>query len=111
MIHNQNPDGFGIDEDKFFLLKELDAEDIPLFMNDIYELQTEWSTPPGRGYGSYIARVTYANGDIEMLCSRHIEFIASGSEKTGVGSYYFVEDGFVSVFWEYTDISDLLTEE
>lgn len=45
-------------------------------MNDIYELETEKDHrhPPFWGWGEYIVKVTYKNGDIEILGSEVIEY-------------------------------------
>ncbi len=70
------------------------------------------STPPGRGYGEFIAGTTYRNGDVEMICSDCIEFIPNGSEPTGIGSYYYRRDaGFISVFQRYVDSCNSKNEE
>lgn len=117
LFHNQNDDGYGIAENNFLLLKELEAEEIPQFMEDIYALTTKRRDGgPLWGYGAFFAKVTYMNGNIEYLGSHNIEFVtvgdittaASGKETSGFGSYYFDSESFVAVFSEYADISEFL---
>ena len=65
-------------------------------------LQTKHiSTAPHRGWGVYIARVTYQNGDVEYLGSGHIEFVKSGEKPIAQGIYYFPGDAFDKLFLEY----------
>lgn len=103
--HNESPSGY--DTFDFTLIRELEPEEIITFMNDIYQLETSrgGGTPPRWGYGWYIAKVVYSNGDVEMLGSYNIEYIACGEDQTGVGIYYFADDAFEEVFSKYVDIS------
>lgn len=102
LLLNNNVDAFSSDQDAFALLRRLDESDISLFMNAVYELETSYCiSPPLRGYGTYVAKVTYSNGDVEMLGSEHIEFIRAGSDPTGVGAYYFTEDAFEKLVLSY----------
>ena len=104
LILNQNPNGEGINESKFVLLKELTASETVLFMSKVYELDTKYfGPPPPWGYGTYIARVFYENGDIEMLGSLNIEFIEEGTEATGCGEYCFVVQEFENLFKQFVD--------
>lgn len=53
------------DPSGYWLLKELNANEIPEFMEKIYSLETErGGTPPRWGYGEYMVKITYANGDM-----------------------------------------------
>ena len=77
-------------------------------MTAVYEIETSFSiSPPPRGYGRYIARVTYANGDVEMLGTSHIEYIKSGDEPTGVGAYYFKGELIDQLILKYGDFPDV----
>lgn len=58
-------------------------------------------TGPYWGYGSYLAKVIYMNGDIEIFGCHHFEFIECGSAATGFGSYEFDHDDFMEVFSMY----------
>lgn len=90
--------------DKLIFQKSLSTEEIESFMEEIYELETRRCYPPMWGWGEYIARVTYSNGDIEMLGSGNIEYIESGSFATGDGPYAFWGYGiYEEVFLRYLD--------
>lgn len=108
LFHNMNPGGIGIDENNMDLLLTLEDSEINGFMEDIYELPTErCGTPPPYGYGEYIAKVTYENGDIEMFGSKNIVYIPSGERSYGVGEYFFEATTFEKLFSQYIDISTL----
>ena len=86
----------------FRLIRALEPEEIPTFMNALYELPTKRARPtPPSDYGAYIVRVTYENGDTEYFGSIHIEFVQSGSEPYAMGYYYFTGDAFEELFFEY----------
>lgn len=91
------------DPTNYSLIKELEADEFCSFMNQIYALKTKkGGTPPRWGYGEYIAKVTYQNGDMEILGSYCIEYVRSGGQQSGVGEYYFVEqDSFLSIIQSY----------
>lgn len=103
LLYNQNESGEGTSENNIHLIKELDNIEIESFMSSIYSLETKRYSPPLYGWGCYIAKITYSNGDIEMLGSLHIEYIANNSTPTGTGAYYFTDDSFASVFSKYID--------
>ena len=94
---------------EFELIRTLEPEEIPVFMDAIYSLETKrvGPTPPGN-YGMYIARVSYENGDVENFATRHIEFVEAGDKAYAVGWYVFTGDAFEQLFLEYAgDISHL----
>ena len=92
ILLNKNTDAFSSDEEAFICIRSLEKSEIVLFLKSVYDLETSYCiSPPLRGHGAYIARVTYANGDVEMLGTEHIEFIPSGAARTGVGAYYFTQ--------------------
>lgn len=106
-MENKNTDAFARDKDLFVLVKNLDTEEVSSFMQEVYELETSFSvSPPPRGYGEYIAKVTYANGDVEMLGTVHIEYIEYGAEPTGVGAYYFKGDTIEQLIMKYAGLLD-----
>ena len=96
-------------KDELLSIRFLDAEEIPQFMDKVYALDTDraLSAPP-TGWGVYIARVTYENGDTEYLGSLHIEFVESGKQPVSLGTYYFAGDAFDKVFLEYAGNFDHL---
>ena len=74
----------------YLLVRELTLDEIIPFMDALHRLETDKCTsPPPRGYGEYVVRVIYANGDMEIFGNYHIEFVKSGDEEAGVGSYVF----------------------
>lgn len=106
LLYNHNKYGEGTDYQNIDLVRELQDNEISKFMDEVYSLETKKYHPPLWGWGSYIAKVTYANGNVEMLGSLNIEEIISGETPTGYGSYYFPDDSFVEVFAKYVDIAD-----
>ena len=105
LLLNENENGEGTDEANMVLLRELDAEEIFSFLEEVYALPTEKvGTPPPWGYGSCIAKITYENGDVQILGNLNIEFIEQGSSPTGVGSYCFPDDCFQTVFEKYVSL-------
>ena len=101
LIQNTNESG-AAEEDKLLVRKTLTKDEIESFMSEVYELETRRCYPPMWGWGDYIAKVTYSNGDIEMLGSSNIEYIKHGESATGNGPYSFWEYGaFEEVFLRY----------
>lgn len=108
LLHNMNPDGQGTDENNMVLLRTLNEEECAEYMAAIYSLPTEsCGPPPPWGYGEYVTRITYENGDIEMYGPYNIELIEVGEEVWGVGDYYFPGDGYERLFAEYVNIAEL----
>lgn len=108
LLHNMNVNCICIDESKLVLLRTLDEDEIVEFMNACYQLQTkDMGTPPNSGYGEYVARITYVNGDIEIYSTYNIELIPAGKEAQGCGTHYFPVRIFDEVFAQYVDISKL----
>lgn len=95
------------DPSEYKPLRELSTNEIPSFMNEIYSLETQrGGSPPRWGYGEYIAKITYTNGDVEIFGSYCIEFIPSGEEQSGVGAYYFADEkAFLNLFQQYMSSS------
>ena len=92
---------------EFTLMKELEPGEIATFMTEIYQLETKKYGPPPRwGYGWYIVRVTYSNGDVEMLGSYNMEYIRYGERQSGTGIYYFPDNGLENLLAKYVDLSE-----
>ena len=107
LMSNHNESGEGIDESKFVLIRELEKVEIDSFMNSVYELRTHRRAGgPLWGYGEYMAKVSYSNGDIEILGILNIEYIPNGTIPTGFGSYYFEGDGLQMLIMEYANFID-----
>lgn len=104
LILNQNKVVLEPSFDCFYLIKELDTQEIQSFMNEVYFLQTKkvGTPPPFLSYGDHVAIVTYTNGDIEMLGTTNIEYVEAGNSLVGVGDYQFVGDAFEEVFLKYS---------
>lgn len=88
---------------EFQLIRTLEDDEIPEFMDAIYALETKKVEPPCSNYGPYIARVYYENGDIENFASWHIEFVKSGEKSLAQGIYRFTENTFDELFLEYAE--------
>ncbi len=103
LLYNQSEEySDGYESFEFQIIRELQGDELISFMNEVYMLDTaKGGYPPRWGYGWYVAKVTYSNGDVEMLGSYNIEFISSGKEQTGVGRYYFTGDAFEETFSRY----------
>lgn len=108
LIQNCNPGGIGIDEEKMVILRTLAPSEFSVFMDGVYALPTKrCGTPPPYGYGEYIAKVTYENGDVEIFGSENIVWIPMGESSYGVGEYFFAGDSFKVMFSQYVDITVL----
>lgn len=87
---------------EFTVIRNLSEDEIPAFMDMLSQLETrQCITPPPRNFGPHIVRVTYADGDMELFGSWHIEFVEKGQSVKGVGAYCFSEDDFENLFMEY----------
>ena len=101
LLYHPYPDG-GANSDIMEHICTLEEEKATEFLTRLYDLDTnKCITPPARDYGFYIARVIYQNGDVEMFGSWHIEFIEKGDSPKGVGAYYFNEQEFEDLFFQY----------
>ena len=95
---------------EFVLIRKLSDEEIPSFMEELYNLPSSFviGSPLGN-YGAYIARVSYENGDTEYFASRHNELVKAGEEPYAVGVYSFKGDSFDKLFLEYAgDSTDFI---
>lgn len=104
-----NPNRFSAEDPvyEFVLMRELQSEEVAPFMTEIYQLKTDkYGPPPRRGYGWYIVRVTYSNGDVEMLGSYNIAYIRSGKPQHSTGIYYFPDNGLTELLKNYVNLSE-----
>lgn len=102
LLRNHNTDAFASDDGKFELLAVLEGEWMAAFLSEVRELETSYCiSPPPRGYGEYVARVTYSNGDVEYYGTWHIEFVKSGEARAGVGGYSFRDRALEPLILEY----------
>ena len=101
LLINENEMG-NVDTSKLVFQRRLSAEEAASFMDEIYGLETRRCYPPTWGWGEYIAKVTYSNGDVELLGSDNIEYVKKGGQATGCGPYSFWVYGvFEEVFSRY----------
>lgn len=91
------------DPSGYWLLKELNANEIPEFMEKINSLETDsGATPPRYGYGEYVVKITYENGDMEFLGTHCIAFVRPGEWQSGVGEYFYAdEEAFLKLIQQY----------
>lgn len=108
-FHNMNPGGFGVDGSNMVMLYSLNEKEMTDFMDALYALPTERvGTPPPWGYGRYVVKVSYKNGDVEMYGSSNMEFIQAGEQTWGVDDYCFTSRAdFEALFAKYADIHNL----
>ena len=106
MLYNPHANNGNIGGD-MEILRSLTIEEAYSLLQALYKLETgRCTTPPPTGYGFYVIRVTYTNGDVEIFGSRHIEFIENGDEPKWIGSYYFPGDAFLDLFSQYVEIEE-----
>lgn len=103
LLSNQNHDGQGTDWDYIYSIRFLSEDEIQPFIERVRQIPTSDCYPPFSGWGSYIAKVTYSNGDVELLGSHNIEYIAKGKDYFGYSFYYYVGDEFKQLFEQYID--------
>ena len=110
IVLNLNEDHLGTDETKFQVLSELEAEAFDTYIERIQKVETACRYGgPLWGYGKVFTRVTYINGDIEILGINNIEFISAEESATGFGSYYYIDKNqLISIMSEYADLSEYL---
>ena len=111
LLLNENELRVGIDESEMCLVRTLEPNEISPFMRAIYEIPTDIvGTPPPWGYGYYVVKVTYENGDREFYGPLNIEFVSSGSSPTGIGDYYFTGNEFEKLYTQYATSNEKTLE-
>lgn len=106
LLYNQNDGGEGINPSNIYSIRLLEKDEVQPFMEAIYNLETRIANPPPSGWGCYIVKISYFNGDIELLGSYNIEYIPEGHTETGIGSYFFTGKAFEELFEKYIDASE-----
>ena len=108
LLNPYTDDGYSEHEGEFISIRTLEKNEISSFMESVYALETgKCISPPPTNHGFYIVRVTYENGDIEMLGSYHLEFVKKGEAPKGIGAYYFTsQTAFETLFYEYAKTGD-----
>ena len=96
----------------YLVVRELTAEETDPFMDALQSLKTDKCiTPPPRGYGDYVVRISYSDGSMEIFGNYHIEFVKSGEEEAGIGTYVFSPySAFEELFLAYSGDQDSLDE-
>ena len=111
LLYHPQPSNLYTTKD-YLLIRELEKDEIIPFIDSLHELKTDKCiTPPPRGYGEYVVRVIYMNGDVEIFGNYHIEFVKNGDEEAGVGLYVFnpyIE--YIELFLTYSGSQDFLDE-
>jgi len=106
LLYNQNEGGEGINPSNICSIRILDQNEVQPFMKAIYRLETRIANPPPSGWGCYIAKISYCNGDVEILGSYNIEYIPVGHSPTGIGTYFFTGKAFEELFAKYIDVTE-----
>lgn len=106
LLYNQNDGGEGINTSNICSIRMLDQNEVQPFMKAIYRLETRIAYPPPSGWGCYIAKISYCNGDVEILGSYNIEYISVGHSPTGIGTYFFTGKAFEELFAKYIDVTE-----
>ena len=110
LLHNRNEYGSGTDKANIDLIYTLKEEEIPAFMSSLHALETDRKLPPEWGYGDYIAKVSYSNGDVEMFGTLHFEHIPADHGENylyGYGSYRFENKAdFIQLLEQYCELPD-----
>jgi hypothetical protein len=103
LIENQNEEGYGIDEEYFHVICTVEQDQFASLMEKVYRIPTEYlRCDPRFGYGPYIIKVTYSNGDVEILGSDNIEYVPYGKDPCGTSFYVFDDiDAFMNIFNTY----------
>lgn len=110
LLHNRNENGIGTDEVNIYPIYSLKEDEFSSFMWELYALGTDWDAPPSWGYGDYIAKISYSNGDVEMFGSLHIEYIAGDCGENylrGYGCYRFEsKEAFIRLLEKYCELPE-----
>jgi len=106
LLYNQNEGGEGINPSNICSIRILDQNEVQPFMKAIYRLETRIANPPPSGWGCYIAKISYCNGDVEILGSYNIEYIPVRHSPTGIGTYFFTGKAFEELFAKYIDVTE-----
>ena len=110
LLHNRNEDGIGTNEANIYQIYSLREDEFSVFMEELYGLETDRKLPPEWGYGDYIAKVSYSNGDVEMFGSLHIEFIPADHGEDylyGYGSYRFEsKEAFIRLLEKFCELPE-----
>ena len=106
LLYNQNNGGEGINTSNICSIRMLDQNEVQPCMKAIYRLETRIAYPPPSGWGCYIAKISYCNGDVEILGNYNIEYISVGHSPTGISTYFFTGKTFEELFAKYIDVTE-----
>ena len=111
LLYHPEPNNIFTTKD-YLLIRELDSDENASFMDALRNLKTDKClTPPPRGYGEYVSRVVYTNGEVEIFGNYHIEFVKKGDEEAGIGSYLFSPfTAYEELFLSYAGGQEYLDE-
>lgn len=104
LYYNSSERGTYTAQENVTFIKQLDEDEIDLFAKDVSALELEWVYPPVYGYGSYIAAITYSNGDVDVLSNYAIEYIPFGAQPGEISGDIFSGNTFDTIFLKYADL-------
>lgn len=95
-------EGSDISEDAFTVLRVITGDEAERFLKEFSEMKCYRPFKgPDWGYGTYVIKIVYDNGDREIIGPWNNEYVPAGEEPSGFGSYHFDEDEFRELFEKY----------
>lgn len=92
---------------QFCLVRELEKDMIPCFMEQIYGLKMkEFFGDPPSDYGAYVVRIYYENGDVVYVGSWHLELVKAGDEPCGIGIHGVDKNQFEALFFSFAGLTE-----
>lgn len=86
------------------IIKELDKEQHQGIVNDILSADGNYvAEGAGSGFGPYIIRITYKNGEIELIGEYNNGYAAPGGE-INQGIYWFNKEHFYAIISQYVEV-------
>lgn len=105
LYSNASEPGTYAHQENVTFIRQLEEDEIASFVQEICNLEMIMTHPPAYGYGSYIAVITYSNGDMDILSNHAIEYVPAGEQPGQVSGDTFPGDSFEVVFLKYADIN------
>ena len=101
LYSNASEPGTYAHQENITFIRQLEELEIDSFVQEISGLEMIMTHPPARGYGSYIAVITYSNGDMDILSNHAIEYVPVGEQPGQVSGDTFPGDSFDVIFLKY----------
>ena len=105
LYSNSSEPGTYTRQENITFIRQLDEDEITLFVQEICALEMIMANPPSYGFGCYIAAITYSNGDVDIISDRVIEYVPAGEQPGQVSGHTFSGDAFDVIFLKYADIN------